>query len=163
MGDHTEAISIDYDPEKISYSDLLNYFWRGHRCESNNSSIQYQNAIFYRDKEQQELAEASLKAWAERGQLTVAEVATEIRPIKEFTYAEKYHQKYAISGEIRDSIDDLFPDAKSLADSTVATRINAYLGYGMGKSPEVFLAELSEYGLTDELESKIRKRLEMNR
>ncbi len=163
MGDHTEAISIDYDPEKISYSELLNYFWRGHRCERNNSSIQYENAIFYRNDKQKALAEASLKTWADRSKLNITEVATKIRLIKEFTYAEKYHQKYAIFGDLRNSIDDLFPDAKSLADSTIATRLNAYLGSGIGQNPEAFLAELSEYGLTNDLEAKIRESIEPSR
>ncbi len=163
MGDHTEAVSVDYDPEVISYSELLSYFWRGHRCELNNSNVQYQNAIFYRNDAQKKLAEISRDQWAKNQGITIAQVATKIKPVKEFTYAEKYHQKYDLKGEIRSELDDLFPDAKSLADSTIATRLNAYLGDGMKQKPAEFLKELSEYGLSDELEAKIRKRIKTYR
>jgi len=159
MGDHTEAISIDYDPTVTNYSALLNYFWNGHRCDRNNFSVQYENAIFYRNEEQKKLAEESLQARAKKRGLTVEQVATKIRPIKEFTYAEKYHQKYAIRGDIRDALDEIYPDAKALADSTIATKLNAYLGEGIKARIGPFLKELPEYDLPEELETAIRKRL----
>lgn len=160
MGDHTEAISIDFDPEVISYNELLEHFWQGHRCERNNSSTQYQNAVFYRNDEQKELAETALKNRAAALGISSEKVATKIIPVKTFTYAEKYHQKYAIRGEIRESIDELYPDAKSLADSTVATRLNAYLGDGIGQDRAKFLSELGDYGLPQSTEEEIRGRVE---
>ena len=159
MKDHTEAISIDYDPKVTSYNELLKYFWNGHRCDRNNSSVQYQNAIFYRNEEQKKMAEESLQARAKKRGITEAQVATKIRPIKEFTYAEKYHQKYAIRGDIRDALDDIYPDAKALADSTIATKLNAYLGEGMKARLGPFLNELPKYDLPEELETAIRKKL----
>ncbi len=160
MGDHTEAISIDFDPDLISYSELLDHFWQGHRCERNNSSTQYQNAVFYRNDEQKKLAEQALKNRADTLGIKPEKVATKIIPVKTFTYAEKYHQKYAIRGDIRETIDSLFPDAKSLADSTVATRLNAYLGDGIDQDTEKFLSELSDYNLSEKLEDTIRNRVE---
>lgn len=159
MGDHTEAISIDFDPKVIGYTQLLEYFWQGHRCERNNSSTQYQNAVFYRDEEQKKLAEMSLRNRAKILGLSPEEVATKIIPVKTFTYAEKYHQKYSIRGEIRDALDEIFPDAKSLADSTVATRLNAYLGGGVKLDRAKFLSELGEYGLPEEIEEAVRGRV----
>ncbi len=160
MGDHTEAISIDFDPNLISYSELLDHFWQGHRCERNNSSAQYQNAVFYRNDEQKEQAETALKNRAATLGITPEKVATKIIPVKTFTYAEKYHQKYAIRGDIRESIDGLYPDAKSLADSTVATRLNAYLGDGIDQDRAKFLNELSNYGLPQRIEDEIRARVD---
>jgi peptide-methionine (S)-S-oxide reductase len=160
MGDHTEAISIDYDPDLISYSELLDYFWEGHRCDRNNASVQYQNAVFYRNDEQKELAETALKSRAASLGITPEKVATKIIPVKTFTYAEKYHQKYSIRGEIREVVDSLYPDAKSLADSTVATRLNAYLGNGIDHDTEKFLNELSDYGLPQAIEDAVRIRVE---
>ena len=90
LGDHTEAFSIDYDPGILSYADLLGYFWNGHRCERNNSSRQYINAVFYRDVVQKKLAEASRDEQAKN----VTSVATELHPVGKFTYAEGYHHKY---------------------------------------------------------------------
>ena len=139
MGDHTEAISIDYDPTVFSYSQLLGYFWKGHRCEYNNSSTQYMNAVFYRNAEQKEIAETGLKIRAASLGISAGEVATKILPVKTFTYAEKYHQKYAIRGDIRARMNELYPDSKTLADSTIATRINAYLGRGLDQNRTVFL------------------------
>ena len=82
MKDHTEAISIDYDPKVTSYNELLKYFWNGHRCDRNSSSVQYQNAIFYRNEEQKKMAEESLQARAKKRGITESQVATKIRPIK---------------------------------------------------------------------------------
>ena len=86
-------------------------------------------------------------------------VATKIIPVKTFTYAEKYHQKYSIRGEIRESIDALYPDAKSLADSTVATRLIAFLGDGIYLDNGKFLSELGDYGLPQEIEDAVRGRV----
>jgi len=60
MGDHTEAISVDFDPTVISYSELMSYFWRSHLCDLNNSRTQYMNAVFYRNEEQKKLAQEGL-------------------------------------------------------------------------------------------------------
>lgn len=160
MGDHTEAISVDYDPEVISYGELLSYFWNGHRCDRNNSSVQYQNALFYRDDVQRGLAEAELVKRASELGIPPEDVATKVLPMKEFTYAEKYHQKYAINCGLRAAVDGLFADAKELADSTVVTRVNAYLGDGLGQDRVKFLAELSEYGLPLEIENEVRRRVD---
>lgn len=159
MGDHTEAITIDYDPKVLSYDDLLGHFWNGHRCEQSNTSVQYMNAVFYRDEAQKKVAEKSLEKEAERRKISVAEVETKILPMKKFTYAEGYHQKYYLTRitDVRGFLNETYPDAKSLADSTVATRLNAYLGSGMERDWEVFLKELPKYDLPDRMEELIAK------
>lgn len=159
MGDHTEAISIDYDPSVISYSELLAYFWKGHSCQYNNSSTQYMNAVFYRNEEQQKLANTALKIRAASLGISEDAIATKILPVKTFTYAEKYHQKYSIRGDIREGMNELYPDSKSLADSTVATRLNAYLGYGLERKRTEFLKELAEYGLPELIEKGVREQV----
>ena len=158
MADHTEAIAIDYDPKIISYDDLLGYFWRGHRCSSINSSRQYRHAVFYRNDEQKRLAEASLVAEANRRSLAITDVTTQIVPMGEFTYAEGYHQKYYLTrqDEIRDFLTKTYPSSKELADSTVATRLNAYLGNGMELDWSTFLEELPSFGLPEKMETAIR-------
>jgi peptide-methionine (S)-S-oxide reductase len=150
LGDHTEAFSIDYDPGVLSYEALLGHFWAGHRSERNHSSRQYMNAVFYRDGEQKRLAEASRDSQGRK-------VATGILPIGAFTYAEGYHQKYYLTryAEIREFLEATYPDAKSLADSTVAMRLNAYLGSGMGRDWDRFLAELADFGLPAKIEAEL--------
>jgi peptide-methionine (S)-S-oxide reductase len=157
LGKHTEVISIDYDPKVLSYDDLLKIFWSAHRCDQINTSRQYMNAVFYHNEEQKKKAEASrAKAAREQG-VGAAGVQTSIMPVGEFTYAEAYHQKYYLTRyrEIRGILSKAYPDAKSLADSTVATRLNAYLGSGMKRDWEVFLKELPEYGLPKDVQNAL--------
>lgn len=158
LGNHTEVLSIDYDPEILSYEDLLEIFWSAHRCDQVNRSRQYMNAVFYHDEDQKKAAEKSRAALAERRGLAISAVQTGILPLGQFTYAEGYHQKYYLTEfkEIRKALTDVYEDGKSLADSTVATRLNAYLGSGMRKNWKSFLDELPEYGLPDELEEALR-------
>lgn len=152
-------ISIDYDPKVLSYPDLLDIFWAAHRCDQINSSRQYMNAVFYHDDAQKKGAEESRAAAAKKQGVEVAEVQTSILPVEKFTYAEGYHQKYYLTRypEIRALLSRSYRDGKSLADSTVATRLNAYLGTGMKKDWKVFLEELPKFGLPDQLEESLKK------
>lgn len=115
------------------------------------------NAIFYHDEAQKKLAEASRQKAATAQGVSVTKVQTGILPVGKFTYAEAYHQKYYLTryAEVRDALTDHYEDAKSLGDSTVATRLNAYLGSGMKKNWVTFLKELPEYGLPKELEAAL--------
>ena len=151
LGDHTEAFSIDFDPAVLSYTDLLEIFWDSHRSDRNHNSRQYMNAVFYRDPAQRALAESSRDAIGKS-------VATQILPVGEFTYAEGYHHKYYLTryAEIREFLEETYPDAKSLADSTVAMRLNAFLGSGMRRDWHRFLAELADYGLPPAIEESLR-------
>lgn len=164
MGDHTEAISIDFDPMVISYKDLLDHFWNAHRCDSNNRSRQYMNAVFYQNDAQRKLAESSRAKQAERLGISINNVQTEILPVKAFTYAENYHQKYYLTrySDLRNFLSETYPTSKSFADSTVATRLNAYLGSGMKKDWKQFLKELSDYGLPEELKNRLEKAAHKN-
>jgi len=157
MGDHTEAISIDFDPTIVSYNDLLQHFWTGHRCEYNNTSRQYMNAIFYRDEEQQAVAKESLKERAKQLHIDPKKVATKILPFTHFTYAENYHQKYALSHPVRDFLEQTYPSSKSFADSTVAMKLTVYQRSDLPKNWEQFLLELPEYGLPETLEQEFKQ------
>lgn len=92
---HVEAVRVTYDPSRVSYAQLLRYFWRHHDpldaggqfCDRGHA---YTSAIFA-TPEQREAAEAS-KAWAER--TLGREVATPIRDASRFWRAEDYHQDY---------------------------------------------------------------------
>lgn len=151
-------ISIDYNPEVISYDDLLTLFWSAHRCDQINFSKQYMNAIFYHNEEQKKAAEKARTTAAKAQRVAADDVQTSILPVGDFTYAENYHQKYYLGkfDEVRDFLTKQYPDAKSLADSTVATRLNAFLNSGMKKDWKVFLKELPEYGLPTEIEFALK-------
>ena len=157
MGDHTEAIAIDFDPTVISYEDLLERFWASHHCGSGTWGRQYMNAVFYHNDEQRKLAEASQRKAARKEGIASDKVKTKILPVRRFTYAEGYHQKYALprTSEVRLFLQDVYPTAKELADSTVATRLNAYLGSGYDRNVAVLEKEIAEYGLPEKLAARV--------
>lgn len=83
---HTEAIRVEYDPEKVSYEDLLKVFFNSHSpCRGD---AQYKSAIWYHDEEQREIAEAVCKANGNRG--AMVDVGKE----QPWWDAEEYHQKF---------------------------------------------------------------------
>ena len=97
---HAEAVRVVFDPDKVSYGELLRIFWESHdptqgMRQGNDLGTQYRSAIFYQSPQQQAEAEASLAAYQKR--LTAAgygQITTEIVPAGEFYFAEDYHQQY---------------------------------------------------------------------
>ncbi len=95
---HYEAVQVLYDPSKISYSKLLDVFWKqidptdpGGQFVDRGS--QYRTAIFYHDEEQKKLAVGSKKKLEKSGKFNKP-IATEILEAKIFYKAEDYHQDY---------------------------------------------------------------------
>lgn len=100
---HVEVVRIDYQPDEISYAQLLEIFWRNidpfavdqQFCDVGN---QYRSAIFYVNDEQRELAEASK---AEMEARFGREIATQIVSADTFWEAEEYHQDYYQKNPVR--------------------------------------------------------------
>ena len=95
---HAEVIQITFDPEVISFEDLLYVFWRTHDPTTLNrqgadTGTQYRSAIFYHSDEQREIAERS-KTEADAAGLYSDPIVTEITPASEFYEAELYHQNF---------------------------------------------------------------------
>lgn len=95
---HLETVQILYDPQKISYGELLEVFWRNIDPTDVYGQFfdrgpQYGTAVFYHDQEQKELAEASKEKLGQSGKFDQP-IVTEIRPYKNFYPAEDYHQNY---------------------------------------------------------------------
>lgn len=95
---HAEAVDIDYDPQKVSYEDLLNVFWSSHDPTTPNRQgpdygTQYRSAIFYHDAEQEAEAKASKEKLEKSGKFR-RPIVTEIVPAPTFYPAEEYHQRY---------------------------------------------------------------------
>jgi peptide-methionine (S)-S-oxide reductase len=100
---HTEAVEIVYDPRKITYSQLLEVFWRNHDPLTANAQFcdvgnQYRPGIFVHDDAQRRQAEASKQAVARQLQKPVV---TEIVAATRFWPAEEYHQDYYKKNPIR--------------------------------------------------------------
>jgi methionine-S-sulfoxide reductase len=95
---HAEAVEITYDPKKISYEDILVFFFKLHdpttmNRQGNDMGSSYRSAIFYHDEEQRQIAE-KVKARVDKSGAWKRPVVTEIVPAKKFWTAEAYHQDY---------------------------------------------------------------------
>jgi len=95
---HIEVVQIIYDPELISYKDLLDVFWRQIDPTDGGGSFvdrgsQYLNAIFYHDEDQKQTAEASINNLEVSGRYD-RPIVTEVREFTKFYKAEVYHQDY---------------------------------------------------------------------
>ncbi|MCH7561406.1 MAG: peptide-methionine (S)-S-oxide reductase MsrA [Thaumarchaeota archaeon] len=95
---HAEAVEVEYDPNEISYEELLDVFWKNHNPTTLNRQgpdigIQYRSVIFYHNDEQKEIAEKS-KQTLEKSRQFENPIVTEIVPTPIFYDAEEYHQKY---------------------------------------------------------------------
>jgi len=96
---HYEAVRVVYDPERITYGELLDVFWRQIDPTDNGGQFadrgtQYFTAIFYQDEEQRKIAEESRRMLNEAA-IFDRPVVTAVLPAKPFYPAEEYHQDYA--------------------------------------------------------------------
>lgn len=100
---HYEAVQVSYDDKKVSYQQLLEYFWkhidpynpRGQFCDNGQS---YRAVIFYNNADEQRLANASKADLQKRNPQPIA---TQILPAQTFYPAEDYHQNYYQKNPLR--------------------------------------------------------------
>jgi peptide methionine sulfoxide reductase msrA/msrB len=95
---HIESVRVVYDPDKISYKELLDTFWRyidptDSGGQFSDRGDHYKTAIYYSDDEEKKIAEQSRKELGESGVFD-RPIATAILPVKPFYPAEEYHQDY---------------------------------------------------------------------
>jgi peptide-methionine (S)-S-oxide reductase len=93
---HAEVVEVTYDPERLTYDDLLQVFWAKHDPTQLNRQgwdvgDQYRSAIFFHDAEQQE---AAVRSKAEEQAGHSKPVVTQVEPAQPFYEAEDYHQQY---------------------------------------------------------------------
>jgi peptide-methionine (S)-S-oxide reductase len=95
---HAEVCQVTFDPEIISFEELLKVFWKTHDPTKLNQQgadrgTQYRSAIFYHDDEQKEIAE-SMKAELDSAKVFDKPIVTEITKFDKFFEAEAYHNNY---------------------------------------------------------------------
>ena len=101
---HAESVRVNYDPTKVTYRQLLDYFWHHidptvkdrQFCDGGN---QYRSAIFYQNEAERQAAEASKAELEKSGRF--AHIYTEIVPASTFYLAEDYHQDYYKKNPLR--------------------------------------------------------------
>ena len=95
---HAEVAKIEFDPEKITYSQILNVFWQSHdpttlNRQGNDVGTQYRSVIFFHDENQREIAEKS-KIDADKSGYWDNKIVTEITLLNNYYDAEDYHDNY---------------------------------------------------------------------
>jgi peptide-methionine (S)-S-oxide reductase len=95
---HAECVSVEFDPDKLTYEGLLDVFWANHDPTTLNRQgpdhgTQYRSVIFYTTPEQETIAKQSKDKLDRSGKLKNP-VVTQIEPAKPYYPAEEYHQKY---------------------------------------------------------------------
>ncbi len=101
---HTEAVRVYYDPSKVSYAQLVEYFWRHidptvkdqQFCDVGN---QYRSGIYWQNPEERKAVETSLEQLKKSGRFQ--QIHTEIAPASTFWLAEDYHQDYYKKNPVR--------------------------------------------------------------
>ncbi len=100
MTGHNEVVLVVYDPEVVSFQNLLKVFWESHNPtqgmrQGNDRGTQYRSGIYYTQDMQGEQARLSLQKYQQKLSANgLDRITTEIHPAGEFYYAEDYHQQY---------------------------------------------------------------------
>lgn len=107
---HTEAVEITYDPEKMPYKKLLQYYWQvtdptDAMGQFQDRGDQYRPVIYYNSQEQKEAAEKSKQKLAESGKFDDP-IVTKIEPAQPFYAAEEYHQDFYKKDPLRYAMEE---------------------------------------------------------
>ena len=102
---HAEAVQVEYDPARVSYERLVEFYWRNIDPTQKDAQFcdhgsQYRSGIFYYDDEQKRIAEAS-RAALQKSKPFRGEIVTEITRASEFYPAEDYHQDFHTKNPVR--------------------------------------------------------------
>jgi peptide-methionine (S)-S-oxide reductase len=153
IGDHSEAIEMDYDPTVVSFEQLLDIFWSCHDPTYPDYSQRVKPRIYYHDEEQKMVAlESKRQLELKLGK----KIFTEIVPATEFYLAELNYQKYMLQ-QVPELVTDLMPvilnSEGSMTNSTALARINGYIG-GNG-TMEKLAQQLNSLGLSEKGKKKL--------
>ncbi|MDN7245033.1 peptide-methionine (S)-S-oxide reductase MsrA [Planococcus shenhongbingii] len=135
MGDHTETVQIDFDPELIPFEEVLKQFWRNHYPNRDEyKGRQYISLLrFHSDAQAEAIERVKKEMEAELGE----EIETEIASYTQFALAEERHQKYYLKRypKALEQLEIFYPNPDLLIDSTFAARLNGFVkGFGTRES-----------------------------
>lgn len=155
IGDHTETIQIDFNPDIISYRELVEIFFNSHNAFAKPYSKQYASLILFHDQKQQQIA-LELKEEIEKERNK--EIKTEIKKLDKFYLAENYHQKFRLQqkSELRDHYFKMMSFEEFLNSPTI-TKLNGYVSAN-GDRDEI-IKNIGNFKLTNRLQERL---LELN-
>ncbi|MFP7492826.1 peptide-methionine (S)-S-oxide reductase MsrA [Terribacillus saccharophilus] len=158
MGDHTETVEVTFEPDSISFEQLLRKFWNDHNPNRPAyKERQYISLLLYRNAEQKTIMEA-VKRQLENERKEP--IYTEIAPLHDFTEAEPHHQKYYLKRFKRatEQLMQQFPDEKAFHMSAIAARLNGFVReYGTLASIK---SEIAEWNISADEAIAIQKLLD---
>ncbi|WP_210465255.1 peptide-methionine (S)-S-oxide reductase MsrA [Rufibacter roseolus] len=145
LADHIETVQVEFDPEQVTYAQLLEKSFAKHTPTQEPRKRQYTSAIFYHSPEQQQAAQYAIKAAEERFK---AKVLTQLIPYETFHLAEERHQKWKLRRhpEVLRELQKIYPGFEAFNNSTAVARVNGYVG-GYGEQ-DIFMEEISSLGLS---------------
>ncbi len=96
---HAEVVELDFDPEKVTYEQLLDAFFNRHDPTTLNRQgpdwvTQYRSVVFFHSPEQERVAKAKIEQLTASGSYAPKRIVTKVEPALTFWRAEEYHQKY---------------------------------------------------------------------
>ena len=125
LGDHTEVVQVEYDPEQLSFSELLERAFSAHNPYQQPQKRQYQNIIFTETANQHE----QLLTFLDDSDLSHDRIATRLESLDRFHLAEAYHQKFTLRG--KRWITDVFTEADyadaEIRESPAAAKLNGHV------------------------------------
>lgn len=147
IGDHTETVRIHYNPDVITFKDMIRMFFNTQTCPDLNTAQQYRSIVFYQNEEEKDIALRVKKEIEEKNNQFYD---TDILPYRNFYLAEEYHQKYYFkrAKKLFEEMLEIYPDLEDMAKSTAVGHMNGYI-HGNGNS-ELLSREVDKLGLSKE-------------
>ncbi|WP_301108036.1 peptide-methionine (S)-S-oxide reductase MsrA [Sporosarcina sp.] len=153
LGDHTETVEIDFDPEILSFEDVLKHFWRNHYPNRDEyRGRQYLSSLRYHGIQQKEVIDRVKNFMeTELGET----IETEITELQQFYLAEERHQKYYLKRYpgVLEQLSELYPDQAYIRDSIFAARLNGIVK-GFGTKQQI-VAEIQQWRIPDKERHKL--------
>lgn len=131
LGDHTEVVQVEYDPEQLSFSTLLERVFSEHNPYQQPQKRQYQNIILTETAAQHD----QLLTVLDESDLNCDRIETRLESLDRFHLAEAYHQKFNLRGKrwITDVFTEAGYDDEAVRESPSAAKLNAHVaGHDVG-------------------------------
>jgi len=157
IGDHVESVEVLYDPEVVSYDELLDVFWESHDPSGRPYTNQYSSIVLAASDAQLATARESARRYEVANGKSVA---TRIEPLSRFYPAEDYHQKYYLRQDatLAREFKAMFgADEQAFRDSAAAAKVNGYISGDGG--PEQLAAVTGALGLAEKATGYLQERV----
>jgi peptide-methionine (S)-S-oxide reductase len=129
IGDHSEAVQVEYDTDVTSFATLVDVAVDEHDPRRQPGKRQYQSVLFYGSPAEREAVEERLTDLAVTGEAVETRVETRVERLASFTLAETYHQKYNLRNKraVLHSFEEAGYDDAAIRDSPAAAKLNAHV------------------------------------